>query len=291
VPAQITAMIKRIFHAFASALRELFRRWGALIILVVLYLAMLGAIYQFFVTREATVAQLFLSLLLALAAPVLFLVIQTMAARYNQGSQRAWSLFGGSLRDFWKLLVIIAPLILIAVLAGYLFGKIETTAPAAAVREAVRAQPVPQRPVTPKPQPVSWQSVAITTIEYLLFCLVLPLGAIHLWIGTARDGLKQTFKRSPRTLARAFAPRSVVIYAIGFVFFAIVPYFLIVTKTPASSAWLDAGLLIARLLLAVLFSLVGWVVTVGALGDRSEASGAVNVAQPSEGAGHVPAEA
>lgn len=284
-------MIKRIFHAFRAALRELFRRWGALLILLVLYLAMLGAIYQFFVTREATVGQLLLSLLLALAAPVLFLVIQTMAARYNQGSQRAWTLLGGSLRDFWKLLVIIAPLILIAVLAGYLFGRIETTAPAAAVREAVRALPAPPRPVTPKPQPVNWQSVAITTIQYLLFCLVLPLATIHLWIGTARDGLKQTFKQLLRTLARAFAPHSVVIYTIGFVFFAVVPYFLIVTKTPVSSAWLDAGLLVARLLLAVLFSLIGWVVTVGALGERGEAGGTVSVAQPSEGTGHVPAEA
>lgn len=285
-------MIKRIFHAITSALRELFRRWGALIILFVLYLALLGAIYQFFVTREATVGQLFLSLLLALAAPVLFLILQTMAARYNQGSQRAWALLGGSLRDFWKLLVIIAPLILIAVLAVYLFGKIETTAPAAtAIREAVRAAPAPPRPVTPKPQPVSWQSVAVTTIEYLLFCLVLPLAAIHLWIGTARDGLKQTLKRFPRTLARAFAPQSVVIYAIGFAFFAVVPYFLIVTKTPVSSAWLDAGLLVARLLLAALFSLIGWVVTVGALGGSGEASSTVSAAQPSEGAGHVPAEA
>lgn len=284
-------MIKRIFHSLTSALRELFRRWGALLILLALYLAMLGAIYEFFVTREATVAQLILSLLLALAAPVLFLIIQTMAARYNKGGQRAWALLGGSLRGFWKLLVISLPLIAVAVLAVYLFGKIETTAPATTVRETVRALPAPPRPAAPKPQPVSWQSVAVTTIEYLLFCLILPLAAIHLWIGTARDGLRQTFKQSPRILARAFTPRSVVIYAVGFVFFAVAPYFLIVTKTPVSSAWLDAGLLVARLLLAVLFSLIGWVVTVGALGESADTSRTVSAGQPSKGAGHVPAEA
>ena len=264
-------MIKTIFHSLTSASRQLLRRWGALIILLVLYLAMLAAIYEFIATREATVGQLFLSVLFALAAPVLFLVIQTMAARYNQGSRRGWALLGGSLRDFWKLLVISLPLILIAVLAVYLFSKIGTTAPATAVREAARAVPAPPRVATPKAQPVHWQSVAITTIEYLLFCLVLPLAAIHLWIGTARDGLKQTFKRSPRILARAFAPQSVVIYAMGFVIFAVVPYFLIVPRTPVSSAWwLDAGLLVVRLLLAVLFSLIGWVVTVGALWGPGE---------------------
>ena len=86
------SLMKQIFHPFTSALRGLFRRWGALLILIVLYVAMLGAIYEFFVTREATVGQLILSLLLALAAPVLFLIIQTMAARYNQGSNGAWSI-------------------------------------------------------------------------------------------------------------------------------------------------------------------------------------------------------
>jgi len=283
--------MKRILHALVSAFRELFRRWGALLILLVLYLAMLGAIYLFFVTREATIGQLILSLLLALAAPVLFLIIQTMTARYNDGNPRARALLGDSLRDFWKLLVVSLPLILIAVLAIYLFRKVETVAPATAVRDAARALPAPPRPAAPKPQTASWQSVAVTTVEYLLFCLVLPLAAIHLWIGTAREGLKQTFKRSPRIIARAFAPQSVLTYAIGFVVFAVVPYFLVVTKTPASSAWLDAGLLVVRLLLAAVFSLVGWVVTMGALERLRDASGAASAAQPSEGTSHVPAEA
>jgi hypothetical protein len=286
-----TVMIKRILHALTSAARELFRRWGALLTLLILYLAMLGAVYWFFVTREATIGQLILSLLLALGAPILFLIIQTMAARYNQGRPPVWGLVGGSIRDFWKLLVISLPLILIAMLAAYLFGEFETTGPASAVSEAVRAVPAPPRPVAPKAQPVSWDSIAITTIQYLLFFLVLPVAAIHLWIGTARDGLKQTFKRMPRTLVGAFAPQSVVIYLIGFAFFAVIPYFLIVTKTEASSSWwLDAGLLGVRLLLAALFSLIGWVVTVGALGERGESTGAVSVAQ-SEGPGHVAAEA
>jgi hypothetical protein len=281
--------MKRVLQSYTSALRELFRRWGALLILIVLYLAMLGAIYWFFVTREAPIGQLILSLLLALAAPILFLIIQTMAARYNQGHERTWSLLGRSSRDFWKLFVITLPLILIAVLAIYLVGNVEPTAPATAGAEAAPALPPPPRPVRAKPAPVSWGTVAITTIEYLLFCLVLPLAAIHLWVATARKGLKQAFQRSPRILARAFAPRSVGIYAMGFCFFGIVPYYLIVTKTPASSAWLDAGLLTARLLLAALMSLIGWVVTVGALGDDAEMAGAV--VQSNEGPGNVPVEA
>jgi hypothetical protein len=283
--------MKRIFHALASALRELVRRWGALLILLVLYVAMIGAIYLFISTREATMGQLFLSFLLALVAPILFLVIQTMAARYSSGDGRALTLFGGSLRDFWKLLVISLPLILIAVLAIYLFSKFGTTAPAATVREAVRAVPAPPRPAPPKPQPVHWQTIALTTLQYLLFLLVFPLAAIHLWIATARDGLKATVKRSARILGRAFAPQAVITYAIGFIFFAVVPYFLVVTKTSVASAWLDITLLALRLVLAVLFSLVGWVVTVAALRRLSTEGGSESVAQAGESVSHVPAEA
>jgi hypothetical protein len=280
-------MMKRIFNALSSATRELFRRWIALLILFLLYLATLGAIYLFFVTREATVGQLILSLLLALAAPVLFLIIQTMAARYGSQGEHAWKLFVGSLRDFWKLLVIAIPLILIAVLAIYLFGKFDKSAPVVAVREALRS--APQRPGTPKPQPIHWQSVATTTLKYLLFVLVLPLAAIHLWIETASSGLRQTMNSYLRILARALAPQAVITYLIGFVFFAVFPYFLILTRTQVTNAWLDFGLLTARLILAAALSLIGWVVTVGALEQLKTGSGPEHIAQPGEA--NVPAEA
>ena len=92
-------------------------------------------------------------------------------------------------------------------------------------------------------------------------------------------------------VARAFAPQSVVTYAIGFVFFAIIPYFLIVPTTHLTNPWLETGLLVARLALAVALSLVGWVVSIGALGELSYGSQATTAAQPSQGSDHVPAEA
>lgn len=279
--------MKKIFHSLAFALRDLFSCWGALLIVTALYLAMLGAIYLFIATREATIGQLLLSFLLAISAPILFFIVQTMAARYRDETGHVWRLLGSSARDFWKLVVIAVPLIAIAVLALYFLDKGEPT-PASAVRQAVRATPAVSRAVIPKPQPVPWQTVAITTIEYLLFCLILPLPAIHLWIRTARDGLKQTLKQSPRILARAFAPQSVLTYAIGFVFFAVVPYFLIVPTTHVSNPWFEAGLLVARLILAGLLSLIAWVVTVGALGEL-DAAGTVAAAQSSEGS--IPVEA
>jgi magnesium-transporting ATPase (P-type) len=284
-------MIKRIFHALASSSRDLLHNWRELIILFVLYLAMFGAGYQFLRTLEATAGQLLLSALLALAVPFLFLVIQTMAARHHHENQPPAASLVSALRDFWKLFVIAIPLILIALLASYLFSKAGSNASVTAVRQVAHSMPGTPRPGPPKPQPVGWQTVAINTLEYLVFFLILPLAAIHLWIATTREGLNQAFKRSARILARAFAPQAVVTYAIGFVFFAGAPYFLVVTRTSAWSVWLDAGLLTVRLLLAATVSLTGWVVTVGALGELSEAKGAINVAQTNEGPGRVPAEA
>ena len=279
--------MKRIFHALASATRELFRGWGVLLVLLALYLAMLGAVYWFFVTREATVGQLILSLVLALAAPVLFLIIQTMAARYSTQRGHTGQLLLGSVRDFWKLLVIAVPLIVIAALAIYLFSKFDKSAPAAAIREAVR--PASARAIAPKAQPIHWQSIAIKTLEYLVFFLVLPLAMIHLWIDTAQSGLSKAFKKMPRTLGRALGPQSVITYLIGFIFFLVIPYFLIVTKTSVTNAWLDFGLLVTRLVLAVLLSLVGWVVTVGALGSFKAGNDPESIAQAGEA--HVPAQA
>src|ERR1041384_1782222 len=197
----------------------------------------------------------------------------------------------GAAYEFLQTREATAGLFLFSLFVGDLVSKTGGNATPTTIREVARSLPTPPRPVAPKPQPISWQAVAITTLRYLIFFLILPLAAIHLWIATARDGLKQSLGRSAKILGRSFAPKAVVTYLIGFIFFAVVPYFLVVTKTPAGSAWLDAGLLVVRLLLAMAFSLAGWVVTVGALGELSEASRASDVAQTNEGTGHVPAEA
>jgi len=282
-------MIKDVFGALAVATRKLFRNWLALLILLVLYLALLGCFYLFISTREATVGQLLLTVVLGIAAPVLWFVIQGIAARYA-GGERAGRLLTHSLGSFWKLVLIVLPLVLVIGLAVYYLGSIEIKS----VQETVRAVAAPRRAQPPKPPTATarpWQGVALSTLQYLLLCLVLPLASIQLWIEAARDGLKPAIKSAPRALGRAFLPRSVLTYAIGFVFFAVLPYFLVLKRTPVTNPWLDLSLLGTRLVLAVLFSLIGWVVTVGALSILSSRSAAV-AAETSpnfnEGRGHVP---
>ena len=253
-------MIKTVFGAIGSSFRSLFRFWRALIVFLLLYTAMLGALYLFFAGRETSTAQLLLNVLLALAVPVLFFILQTMAVRFTATPGHAKTLTLGGLRDFWKLLLISLPMIAVVGLLVYLLAQIKVGPEQTAV-----IPPPPRTAVARAAPPLQWQSVAIASIQYLLLCLVLPLSLIHLWIATARDGLKAAIKGIVRSLGRALSPSSVLIYVIGFVFFAILPYFLLFSRTPASATWLDIGLLSGRLLLAVLLSLVAWTVTLGAL--------------------------
>jgi hypothetical protein len=253
-------MIKTVFSAFSSSTRSLLSFWRALIIFVLLYAATLGAVYLFFAGRETTTAQLLLNFGLALAVPVLFFVLQTMAVRFTHTQGHAKTLLVGALRDFWKLLLISLPMIAVIGVVVYLLAQIKVGPEQTGV-----VPPPPRGAVTRATPPLEWEAVAVVALQYLLLCLVLPLSLIHLWIVTARDGLKAGIKGIVRALGRALAPRSVLIYVIGFVFFAALPYFLLFSKTQASSTWLDVGLLGGRLLFAVLLSLIGWLITLGAL--------------------------
>jgi hypothetical protein len=70
-------------------------------------------------------------------------------------------------------------------------------------------------------------------------------------------------------LARAFAPRSVLIYIAGFLIFGVAPYFLLFKTTSTKHAWLELSLLVARLVAVFALTLFGWAITVRALGQNS----------------------
>jgi hypothetical protein len=98
---------------------------------------------------------------------------------------------------------------------------------------------------------VNSHATVVTTLRYLLIAVVAPLLAIQLWIGTS--------------LRKAFAPQSVFVYALGFLIFAVAPYFLIIKTIQTERAWLELSILVLRLSIAAVLILLGWVTTVGGL--------------------------
>ncbi len=261
-------MLRNAFAATGAAARELFRNWGALALLNLLYAALLASFYLFVTTKEASVLQLILTALGALAVPVLFFVLQAAGvASFAEAGTRLNSVLRRTLKDFWKIFLISVPLILLAVLIVYLTNKLQAYLVAADTNATPRPPaltPVHPLDITP-PAPMRWADALIFALRLLLLGIVLPLTAIHLWISTAREGLRATLRDSLRTIARALAPQSVLIYVVGMIFFALMPYFLIFTRTPVTNTWLELVLFGVRLALAFVLTLWGWVVTLGAL--------------------------
>ncbi|HEV2862016.1 MAG TPA: hypothetical protein VGX48_13490 [Pyrinomonadaceae bacterium] len=261
-------MIKDSFASLGGAARTLFKSWGALLLLAALFLALLASVYVFFATGVATAWQLALSALTALAAPLLFLVLQAAAAHHAQGANTFGALLRRSLGDFWKVLVVSLPLILLGVGFVYLLGKLDGWLPA--MTEASPRSFSPGTGATPPP-PLHWQEALVSTLRLLLLGLLLPLMAAHAWLSVAGVGLRATLKSFHRVLGRAFTPRSVLVYATGLVAFGLMPFFIIYTRTPVSGEWAELSLFGLRLALAFAFTLLGWTITLGALARTTAA--------------------
>jgi hypothetical protein len=260
-------MIKDSFTDLGGAARTLFKSWGALALLAALYLALLASPYIFFSTGQATVWQLVVSAVTAILTPLLFLVLQAAVAHHAQGANAFGTLLRRALRDFWKILVVSLPLIALALGVVYLLGKLEGWLPK--VAEAPR--PYSPGPGGPPPAPLHWQEALVSTLRLLLLWVLLPLMAAHAWLSVAGAGLLETLKRFHRVVGRAFTPRSVLVYATGLLAFALMPFFIVYTRTTVSNDWAELLLFGLRLALAFAFTLLGWTIPLGALARTTAA--------------------
>jgi hypothetical protein len=263
-------MLTETFQSIASAARSISRNWKSMLLIAAVYACLLVVLYFFVSVREASLTQVVLTFALAIAAPLLFFVLQAMIAGAAAGETNkltSGNLVRKALTSFWKLLLITLPLIALAVLIAYLLGKAQArfgttlnnpaidlprrVANTANAREAAR--------------PIDWRAAILSTLRYLSFGLVLPLAAIHLWLATAQEGLGPATKKLKTLLARAFAPQSVLTYVVGFLIFAVIPYFLLFKTIPTKHPWLEISLLVARLTIVFALTLFGWVMTVKAI--------------------------
>ena len=270
-------MTKNVLTNLFSAARELLGGWPALGVLAALYAALLGACYLFMTTREATVWQVLLTALLAVAVPVLLLLLLAGSARTALGETRPLALLAQAAATGWKLFLVSLPLIALALLFVWGTNKLEDrvkpdpeeAARAIQEREAAAAEGGPDAAGARPLPPVRWKYVAVVALKLLLLGVVLPLLAINVWLAVARDGLVGALRRLGSTIARAFAPQSALTYAVGLILFALIPYFLLHTPTRFESNWLELTLFSLRLLLAFAFTLFGWTLTLRALAQSA----------------------
>lgn len=264
-------MTKNVIASILSAARTLLRSPGALIVLGALYALLISACFLFVTTREATTMQVVSTFVLAIAAPVLFFVLLAGSVNYAQGATSAGVLLSRSAKTFWKIFLVSLPLIALTVLLAYLLVKLQAhikVAPHEASEAASTLSKHASETTKPAHPPVRWAVVFIVTLRLLLFGVLLPLTAIQLWMTTAREGILAAIVKIFRIMARAFAPQTILTYAIGMILFALIPYFILTTPTHAKSAWLELALFIFRLLVAFVFTLCGWLITMRALAPQ-----------------------
>lgn len=234
--------------AIFSAVRMLFKRWTTLPLLLTVYAALLVALYLFVSTREATVLQLVLTFVVMVAAPLLFFMLQAASVNYATGAEPG--LLRKAALDSLKFIAVSVPVIALTILGVWAIGKLQG-------RLAVDPNTL---------QPVSVNKLTLLIVlRYLLIGVVAPLITIQLWIAASADGLLRSIRNVHKSLGKAFAPQAMLVFACGFLVFAVAPYFLLSKTMDIQRAWLEVSLLTARVVVSALMILLGWVTTVGAI--------------------------
>jgi hypothetical protein len=231
------------------------------IILLVLYALLLVGFYVFISTREATLGQVLMTYALVFLVPALFFIFQ--AAILDFARNRRFALKQILLSAF-KLFLVTIPVVLIGAFIWWLMNKLQARFPPA---------PVVFASTPPKPQPVLWRTMLITTLRFVLFGVAFPLATIHLWIEASvcnvrasfAGGAKTIFGTMGRALARAFSSEAVFVYGLGLILFVLGPYLFLFVPVHVKGTKTDFAIFILRLLLAFIFTFLGWVVTVNTL--------------------------
>ena len=274
----MTTILKLWFSTIATTFANL----GALLVFAIIYAFLLVASYIFIWIREATISQVVATYALMILIPIGFFTLQASIINRVLDQKFRWRVI---LIDALKFLAVTIPVLLLLWLLLYLLNKISARYPAPVV---VAPPPVNHAVPAPLPAPpLHWPSLIFSTLRFVLFGAVLPLAAIHLWIAVAGGEFRTSFRRIGSALARAFSADSVLIYGLGLIIFVVLPYVILVPIFNISGNKTEFVVFGLRLLLAFLFSLIGWVSTLTALTRNvpalpAEVSAASDVALPTE---------
>ena len=280
----MTNILKLWFRTIAST----FANFGALLVFAAMYAFLLVAAYIFISIREATIGQVFVTYALMIVIPLAFFTLQAAIVDRAVDGKLRWRVI---VIDALKFLVMFVLVLLVVWLLHYLLNKVALRYPAPAVEVVATDQKT-----APKPPPLHWPSLIFATLRFVLWGVILPLAAIHLWIAIAggevralfSGGVKSFLKRIGSALARAFSPDSALLYGLGLIVFFVLPYVFLVPTFTVNGNKMEFAVFVLRLLLSFVFSLVGWVLTLTALTRNVPAStpevAAPAIAQPSESA-------
>src|SRR5919206_5214913 len=119
-------MTKNVLAALGASIRALLGHIPALVVLGVLYALFIGACYFFITTREATTVQVLFTFVFAVAIPVLFFALQAGCAAFAVGADTPGATLRAAGKNFWKVLLITLPLVVVIVCGVWTLNKAQT---------------------------------------------------------------------------------------------------------------------------------------------------------------------
>jgi hypothetical protein len=242
-----------ILGAITGAGRAMLKRPGALLAAFGIYAALVGVIYLFVTTREATILQLLLTFFLLLIAVALFFAMQAIGVSYASGEEPSGAVLRRALGAGWKLLVVSLPVAVLVVIAVLVLELIARLAGGGHGNQGGFLL-----------------GYLLPGLRAIILYLVVPLIAIRLWIAVTQEGVASAFKRLGRHFIGALAPRALAIYVIVALIFGGLVWGLIFTRTQFGGPWVEITLLAGRLAMAGVAAFIGWFLALGALAKANE---------------------
>jgi hypothetical protein len=209
--------------------------WRIALLIFVLFLLTFLSLVLFFTTREASLFQLLVTALSALLSIAFFSLFQSALLLLPE-YKRPGELLHHSLRSFWKVILITLPVILVMVLFYLLINRIESNIKSEA----------------------EWIVKLLSTLRAIAFAFIFPLLLVLMWTSTVRSGIRSTVRQLHKLLLLSFSGRSLLLFSLGFLLFALLPWLILSIKTQVANDWLELALLLIRLIIAFMAFFIGW---------------------------------
>lgn len=247
--------IGRVLSVIAEAARRLTASLSSVLVALLLYLLLLGAVFLFLTTRESSVWQVAMGLVVwPLVAVLIFFVAQAFGlVAIRAGIDTGYKLKRAFV-DSSKLIVATLPLLVVVL--GALYGL-----------EALDGLLI-RRMVDLDSSQIDWLTRSRLGLEWVrtaMLWVVFPLLAIHWWILALRDGTWRALRGARRVVGQALNPGSILVYLLTAGFYGGLAWLLFRLRPTIEREWLELWLFGARMALALLVVFLGWLLTLGSL--------------------------
>jgi hypothetical protein len=253
-PAGMKRAGSEVLAAFGSAIRKLAGNWPTVLWLLLLYAGWLGAFALFVTTREATIWQVIVGLVVAPLVMVgLFFLLQALGLSATRVGVGVAYKLKRALSESGKIALVTLPLVGGAI--GMVLA-IEWLGEWTLERMAESEGPLRR-----------WILDGWDWSQTFLLFFFFPLWSLHWWLSVVRRGVPGSVARLGRVLLEAFAPGSVLIYLLTTGVFGGLAWWLLFTRPEIADPWWELALFGGRVTTALLVIFLGWLLLLAAMGE------------------------